>query len=425
MKVTSTLLAILAIIGLGQTHQVQNFGSGPLYDDLSDFAKLVPAEKVSAILTEYITEDAEVQEAITYLLTSTILPDLVRDVEAIPEVMNLVNYLHKEGLDVYLVLNEINKALGLKELEPPPRQLYSPIAQRTGGIAGLFKDIGNVLPLDEFIHTYAQKLKTSTAFGGLIGQLKSDNFQQAVNKVYNVKSVQIILNGLKSSGVNTQIAADLLFIVLGITVPNDVSVYVLQERTLDEEFEDFVKLLSVDEIIEIVIKYATNDEKVINALRFMLTTEFHSMLREIEALNPHQALVVYLEKAGLHVIQGIQLLHEAIGMEDYVPPKIDSLFESQIGVQKVGDGMKGMIEEIYNTLPLDKIDALYKEKLQNSKVFADFVGKIKSPDMQKLINDLYGNATYKNFVMKSREKGLEFQELTKLTARIFGLEFPY
>lgn len=425
MKFVSALIAILAIIGLGQAHQFPDFGSGPLHEDVQDLLDVIPTKEITEILTNYILEDSEVQAIINYLLTSTIIKDLMVDVEAIPEVINLMNYLQKEGIDIYYLINKVNKALDIDQLVPPAS--YSAIMERTGGIKGLVTDIVKVIPIDKFLRIYAQKLKTSSAFNGLISQLKSDNFQQIVNEVYENKSVQIILTALKTSGVNMQIVADLLYIALGITVPNGVSFY--QERTLEEELMDFVQLIPGEEFAEIIIKYVNEDEKIQNALLHMFTPEFHSSLRKIEALKEHQDLVVFIEKAGLRVIEYIQLLHKIIGMEDYIPPKIESMFKeigrAQIGMQKIGEGMKGMINDLYNILPIDQIDALYKEKLQNSKVFADFIRKLKSPEMQKLIDDLYGNQIYKNFVMKAREKGLEFEELTKLYSRIFGIKFPY
>jgi len=107
-----------------------------------------------------------------------------------------------------------------------------------------------------------------------------------------------------------------------------------------------------------------------------------------------------------------------------VPPKIDSIFESQIGIQKIDDGIKGLLLDIYNVLPINKMAAFYEEELQNSKALADFVEKIKSPEMQKIIDDLYVNQTYKDFVMTSREKGLDFDVVIKLITKIFGLKFP-
>ncbi|XP_077260694.1 uncharacterized protein LOC143896617 [Temnothorax americanus] len=421
MKLTSTLFAVLAIIGLGQARQFPDFGSGPLHEDIHDFLDLIPAAEIKAIILDYVSEDAEVREIVNYLLTSTVLRDLVVDVEAIPEVINFLNYVQHEGVDIYLLVNEVNKVLGIAELIPPSHA-YSANIQRTSGVAGLFKDIKKVIPFNKFIRTYVQKMKSSSAFIGFIHQLRSPNFQQLVNKLYQVRSFQIIVNGLKSRGVNTQIVADVMYIVLGITVPNGILVH--QERTLDDELMDFLDLIE-DPFVEVLIKYMAEDQKVQDALRYMFTPEFHSILRDVEVLEEHQALVAYLEKAGLSVVDYIQSLHKAIGMEGYVPPKIESVFESQVGMQKVGDGMKGMIEELWDTLPIDEIDVLYKDKLQNSKVFADFIEKIMSPEMQKLIDNLYGNQTYKNFVTTTREKGLELQEVTKLTARIFGLKFPY
>jgi len=292
---------------------------------------------------------------------------------------------------------------------------------RTGGLAGFFEDIKKVIPFNKFIRSYVHKMKTSSAFVGFINQLKSNNFQQLVNELYQIESFQIIISGLKSSGVNTQIVADVMYIVLGITVPNDVSVY--QERTLQEELLDFVELIPAEEFVDIVIKYINEDQKVQDAVLYMFTPEFESNLRDVKALKEYQALVTYFKKIGLSVTNYIKSLHKATGMKDYVPSKIESIFESQIGMQKIGDGMKGMFEDLYNILPIDKIDALYEQKLQNSKVFAEFIQKLKSPEIQKLINDLYKNQTFQKFITTAKEKGLELQEMVKFSARIFGLKF--
>ncbi|CAL1680692.1 unnamed protein product [Lasius platythorax] len=424
MKFILALFAILAIISLGQAHQAPDFGKGPLHEDIQDILDLIPVEEINNICDEYL-KDPEIQAAIQYIQTTTIIEDLMVDFEAIPEVINLFNYLQKEGIDIYLIINEINKALGIKELEPPISHAYSTIGKRTGGIAGFFRDISKVLPFDDYIHIYVQKLKTSPSFVRYINQLKSNNFQQIVNKVYKIKSFQIILDGLKSSGVNTRIVADIMFIVLGITVPASYQDYTYLARTIDDDLLDFLGLIPIEKYNEILLTYLSEDKKVQNAFLYLFTAEFHDQLRAVEALKEFQAFTIYLQKAGLNVIDYIQTFHKAIGMEEYVPPKVDSTFKSQVGVQKIGDGITGMLNDLYDIFPLKEIDDLYEEKLQTSKVFADFIAKLKSPDMQKIIDNLYANKTYKEFILKTRAKGLEFQELTKLIARIFGLKFPY
>jgi len=208
-----------------------------------------------------------------------------------------MNYLQNEGVDIYFLINEINKVLGIDQLLPPFHS-YS-VMQRTGtGLAGLFNDIKKVIPFSKFIRSYVQKMRTSSAFIGFVNQLKSYNFQQLVNKVYQINSFQIIVNGLKSRGVNTQLVADIMYIVLGITVPNNVSVYQNQllVYTVIDEIMDFVKLIPVDLIAEIISKYTLEDEKVQNALLYLSSSEFHFTLRNAEALKEFKTLVVYLEK---------------------------------------------------------------------------------------------------------------------------------
>ncbi|XP_012533098.1 uncharacterized protein LOC105834848 [Monomorium pharaonis] len=197
-----------------------------------------------------------------------------------------------------------------------------------------------------------------------------------------------------------------------------------QERSLQEELLDFLELVPADQVQDIVINYVIADEKVQNALAYLFTPEFQSLLRDIEALKEFDALVTYLQEAGLPVIEALQEVHRILGMEDYEPPG-SGLFQPLSQTQKIGDGMKGLIEDIYNVLPIDEIKALYQEKLQNSKVFAEFIQKMKSPNLQKIIDNLYANPVFKNFVTKIRENGWELQELTKHINRLFGLKFPY
>lgn len=221
MKFTLTLSAILVIIGLGQAHQFPDFGKGPLHEDFQDFLDLVPAKKINDIVVDYWHNDPETKAAIEYAFTSGLLKDFYTAYEAIPEVIKHFNYLHEEGIYIYSLINDVNKALGIKELEPPSiSYTNSTIQKRTGGIAGYYKDLFAALPLNDIIHLYAQKLKTSSAYVRYINELKSDNYQQIVNKVYEIESFKIINNGLKSKGVNIQTFEDIIYIVLGITVPN-------------------------------------------------------------------------------------------------------------------------------------------------------------------------------------------------------------
>lgn len=416
MKFTLGLIAILAVIGLGQAHQFPDFGKGPLHEDLQDILDLVPVEKIADVLVDYLLHDKEVENYLEELGKSNAIKDLLVDFQAIPEVIELFNYMHKEGLNIYQMVNTINKALKIKELVPPSSEAHSLEEKRTGGVRGLFVDIKKQIDFDAFISIYVDKLKVSTVFVNFINQLKSDNFQQIVNKVYEIKAFQFIVSSLKDKSVNLKIVGDVMYLVLGINVPYPT-------KTLADELYDFLMLLPMEKMVDILIKYINEDEKVRNAMLFMFKTEFHDLLRTLEATKEHQAFVIYIEKSGLPIIQAIQEWHHAIGMEKYVPPKIENFFKSLTETQKIGDGMQGMLKDLYDVLPLDKIDALYAKKMRNSKVFVDFIRRLTSEEMVKIIKDLTAHKAYKEFITKTKEQGLEFESSEILSIRIIGLKY--
>ncbi|XP_036138234.1 uncharacterized protein LOC118644249 [Monomorium pharaonis] len=209
---------------------------------------------------------------------------------------------------------------------------------------------------------------------------------------------------------------------LAIDIGQNSAIQFGKNNDLIAELVDFINLIPAEEFVDILIKYFNEDEKVQEAIEFLFTNEFHDLLRALEALKEHQALVIYLEKAGLPIIQAIQEYHRAIDMEDYVPPKIEGLFKSLIKTQKIGDGIEGMLKDLYNILPLDKIDALYEEKMRTSKVYADFITKITSKEMGKIVHDIGITETYKEFNTKTKEKGIDFEKIVIFSSRIIGIK---
>lgn len=222
MKFQLTLIAILAVAGLGQARNFPDFGKGPLHEDIQDILDLVPIDEIKEVVQEYVEKDDEVKSIIEIAESTSIFKNLMEDFEAIPEAIKFINYLHKEGIDIYDGINAINKRLGIKELVPPSVLVREPYTKpmRTGGLAGLFKDIKVLFNYDDFIRIYVQKSKTSKAFSKFVTQLKSKNFQKLVNKVYEIKSFKLILDTLHDAEVNTRIISDIMYIVLGITTPN-------------------------------------------------------------------------------------------------------------------------------------------------------------------------------------------------------------
>ncbi|XP_028049883.2 protein G12 [Monomorium pharaonis] len=209
---------------------------------------------------------------------------------------------------------------------------------------------------------------------------------------------------------------------LAIDIGQNSAIQFGKNNDLIAELVDFLNLIPAEEFVNIIVKYFNEDEKVQEAIEFLFTNEFHDLLRALEALKEHQAWVVFLEKAGLPIIQAMQEFHRVIGMEDYVPPKIEALSKSLIKTQKIGDGIDGMLKDLYDILPLDKIDALYEEKMRTSKVYADFVTKITSKEAGKIVHDIGITETYKEFNTKTKERGIDFEKLAIFNSRVIGIK---
>lgn len=214
MKFALVLLAFVATASA--KIELPNFGRGELYKDIQEFLDLMPVEQIFDITIQYYTQDAEFQKMIQYFKSEG-FKQLVKDVEALPEIKVLMDYIHNAGIDIYKMVNLMNSALGLPPLTPP--NYYVADVQITGGVKGYVQDILAVLPKQQLQNLYDKKLKTSKAFADFIKQLQSDNFQQIVNKVYTNPKFQEFLAHARNSGIDLLVIKNLLEILWGIRIP--------------------------------------------------------------------------------------------------------------------------------------------------------------------------------------------------------------
>ena len=219
-------LALLALVATASANiEIPNFGRGELYKDIQDFIDMLPQKEIFATTLEYFSDDAEFQAMVEYFQSEG-FKKLVQDVEALPEIKELMDYIHYAGIDIYQIVNMMNDLLGLGHLTPPDYAVgkhsvgkHSVGKQITGGIRGYVDDIMALLPLDELNDMYEEKLKTSPEFAKFINQLESDNFQEIVNTVYLHPTFQELLRHAEDAGIDLLLIKDLLKVLWGITVP--------------------------------------------------------------------------------------------------------------------------------------------------------------------------------------------------------------
>ncbi|GAB1863924.1 Protein G12 [Camponotus japonicus] len=216
MKFALALLALVATVSAGKI-TIPNFGRGQLHNDIQDFIDKIDTDKVIEIFLQYVSEDSEVQDAIAFFKSEE-FKKLVLDVEHLPEIKVLMDYIHHAGIDIYQIVNKVNDFLKLAHLTPPDftQRVHKQIS---GGIRGLVDDVLAVLPVDELNDLYEEKLKTSPEFKKFVDQLKSDNFQQIVNKVYVHPTFQKLVKRADAAGIDLELIKNLLKVLWGIDVP--------------------------------------------------------------------------------------------------------------------------------------------------------------------------------------------------------------
>ncbi|XP_071561457.1 protein G12-like [Temnothorax nylanderi] len=211
-------LVLLAFVATASARiEIPNFGRGELHKDIQEFLDLMPVEQIFAITVQYYQQDAEFQRMVAYFQTQG-FKQLVLEVEHLPEIKVLMDYIHNAGIDIYQIVNLLNKVLGLPPLTPPSYAYAG--TQISGGIRGYVDDILAILPRAQLDALYEKKLRESPAFAEFIRQLESPNFQQIVYKVYANPKFQELLAHAKNAGIDLVAIKDLLYVLWGIKIPS-------------------------------------------------------------------------------------------------------------------------------------------------------------------------------------------------------------
>ncbi|CAK9797903.1 Protein G12 [Anthophora quadrimaculata] len=217
MKLAVTIFAVLALSTPMDAYHVPRVGTGALADEVQDFADILPLDDMVAILFEYMAEDAEFQKVVAYVQTPE-FKNLISDLEAMPEVRNLMDYAQKAGLDVYYLVNKANRYLGLTELTPPA--VFANVNYKiTGGVRGFLDDVEALIPYEKVRALYRQKLATSKVFADFVEQLKTPAFQRIVDGLCSNSNFNALLAKAKAAGVDVAAVKELLQRVLGLNVP--------------------------------------------------------------------------------------------------------------------------------------------------------------------------------------------------------------
>jgi len=177
------------------------------------------------------------------------------------------------------------------------------------------------------------------------------------------------------------------------------------ERGLAEDWDELVALLPLDEILNVVIKYLEDDEFQ-QVLNYIFGGEFAELVLEVETIPEYNAVIDFLEEAGLPAKSWIAGLHELLG----IPRKTS---RANLG------GLRAMVDEIKALIDFDAIKTWYNGKLQTSPEFANLFDKLGSPEFRGFVDALYANKRIQEISAQLKAAGLDIEALLQALRDFF------
>ncbi|XP_035790112.1 protein G12-like [Anopheles albimanus] len=174
-----------------QHHQLQQ--------DLMDFIDLVPFEEVRQLMQYYYHYDVEVESAFDYVSTED-YTQIRQDIANLGEVRTFRRYLDSIGCSVEQLWKELNVRFDADDIFAEPDEALRKLNLTTRGLNGLVDDILALLPQDEIILLFFDKLETSNDFSYFFEQIGSGEFENVLNTLQSSQQLRILLWKLQQHG---------------------------------------------------------------------------------------------------------------------------------------------------------------------------------------------------------------------------------
>lgn len=185
------------------------------------------------------------------------------------------------------------------------------------------------------------------------------------------------------------------FILFGLFFATVVS---SAQKSLQDDFEDFIALIPVSKLKEIVCYYK-NDPEVQLLINYLRSDEFSDLVTEIRKKEEWKDFKNYVNEAGVNIEKLIALIYDFITRSFCGDASANSR------------SLNDLLEELKAALPVDEIKALFYDKLQNSADFSDFVSAISNVKCRQLFEKVIALEEFLRIIAKLEELGFGMKQL--------------
>nr|XP_031829540.1 protein G12-like [Nomia melanderi] len=177
MKFALVALTVLAVVSSVHPYKIPASGSGELVKELQDYLDVIPMSEVVDIVKAYLIQDKEMQAMMRIALSADSVA-FIKEIEEMPEIWQLANYIQSAGIDIYLCITKLNRSLKLNPFTPS-----STYREISGGIKGLQDDLRKVLPEEKLQALSEEKWNNSRLLMDLFDEVISDKYRRMYERI--------------------------------------------------------------------------------------------------------------------------------------------------------------------------------------------------------------------------------------------------
>ncbi|XP_049855388.1 uncharacterized protein LOC126335954 [Schistocerca gregaria] len=389
-----------------------------LEDDFQDFFDIIPMDQVRAIVQDHLANDTELQAVVAFVKSEDFKETLLA-LEEIPEYIAFLNYMYESGLDVYYYINWVHDLIGIPQLTPPFDATRS---TQSRSLATMVDDIIAILPEEELEALCQEKLQTSPEFKEMYDRMRSPEFMQIVMNLLAVPEYRELKQHLLDNGVDVDQLLRLFHAMIGLPSGSDkmeglidsapaAKVITRDERTLEDDFQDFFDLIPMDQVRAIVQDHLANDTELQAVVAFVKSEDFKETLLALEEIPEYIDFLDYMYDSGLDVYYYINWVHNLIGIPELTPPSDTKQCRS----------LSSMVDDIIAILPEKELEALCQEKLQTSPEFKEMYDRMRAPEFMQIVLNLLAVPEYRELKLHLLDNGVDVDELLRLFHAMIGL----
>ncbi|XP_076622609.1 protein G12-like [Colletes latitarsis] len=167
---------------------------------------------------------------------------------------------------------------------------------------------------------------------------------------------------------------------------------------LARDFQAFVNLVPQQKVLKILKAYAAQDKEFQELMKLVDSEETKLFLKDIAAASEFKELVEYVQNAGLDIKLIMKKIQLALNIQSVAP---------QAAHVKITGGIRGVVKDIVDVLPVLKLRHLYASKRKSSQVFASFIKEVRSEKYWKYYSSVQSNEHLLNFIAEAVKVGLK------------------